>query len=135
MPVVETVASMVMFTTTLAMTITEFNSTRQDEYVVGVAVQHIKVSAGRQPDWLDLVGQLVQLSIPEQLLYRNVQWFRGGLVFMVHRLLYHTTLGSRVINKKKNLVGAVCLGVVVGGAAVRAPHRVLQSRPTSGFLA
>jgi len=27
------------------------------------------------------------------LFYRNVQWFRGGLVFKAHRLVYHSTLG------------------------------------------
>jgi len=34
--------------------------------------------------------------------------FRGGLVFKAHRLVYHSTLGSRVIKKKKkkNLVQA-----------------------------
>jgi len=32
---------------------------------------------------------------------RNVTRFRGGLVFKAHRLLYHSTLGSRVIKKKK----------------------------------
>jgi len=37
----------------------------------------------------------------EQLLGRNVQRFRGGLVFKAHRLLYHSTLGLRVITKKK----------------------------------
>ena len=36
-----------------------------------------------------------------QLLYRNVQRFRGGLVFKAHRLLYHSSLGSRVMKKKK----------------------------------
>jgi len=30
-----------------------------------------------------------------------VQRFRGGLVFEAHRLLYHSTLGLRVIEKKK----------------------------------
>ena len=30
--------------------------------------------------------------------------FRGGLVSKAHRLLYHSTLGSRVINKKKRWV-------------------------------
>ena len=40
-------------------------------------------------------------SIQEQLLHRNVQRFRGGLVFKAHRLLYHSTLGVRVIKKKK----------------------------------
>ena len=32
---------------------------------------------------------------------RNVQRFRGGLVFKAHRLVYHSTLGWRVIKKKK----------------------------------
>jgi len=30
-----------------------------------------------------------------------VQRFRGGLVFKVHRILHHSTLGLRVIKKKK----------------------------------
>jgi len=30
-----------------------------------------------------------------------VNRFRGGLVFKAHRLVYHSTLGSRVIKKKK----------------------------------
>ena len=30
--------------------------------------------------------------------------FRGGLVLKAHRLLYHSTLGSRVIKKKKNIL-------------------------------
>ena len=41
---------------------------------------------------------------PERLLegdqVRNVQRFRGGLVFKAHRPLYHSTLGLRVIKKK-----------------------------------
>ena len=32
----------------------------------------------------------------------NVQRFRGGLVFKAHRLVYHSTLGVRVIKKKKH---------------------------------
>ena len=28
--------------------------------------------------------------------------FRGGLVFKAHRLLYHSTIGLRVIKMKKN---------------------------------
>ena len=35
----------------------------------------------------------------------NVLRFRGGLVFMAHRRLHHSTLGLRVI-KKKSLEGA-----------------------------
>ena len=37
----------------------------------------------------------------EQLLRRNVKRLRGGLVFKVHSLLYHSTLGPGVIRKKK----------------------------------
>ena len=36
-----------------------------------------------------------------QLLYRNMQRFRGGLVFEAHRLLYH----SRATKKKKKTWG------------------------------
>ena len=31
-----------------------------------------------------------------------MEQFRGGLVFKVHSLLYHSTLGSRVTQKKKS---------------------------------
>jgi hypothetical protein len=36
-------------------------------------------------------------------LQRNAKRFRGGLVIKAHRLLYHSTLGLRVMNKKRNL--------------------------------
>jgi len=41
------------------------------------------------------------LEHPGELLRRNVNRFRGGLVFKAHRLVYHSTLGLRVIKKKK----------------------------------
>ena len=37
-----------------------------------------------------------------RLLYKNVQWFRGGLVLKARGLLCHSTLGLSVIKKKKN---------------------------------
>jgi len=37
------------------------------------------------------------------LLGRNVNQFRGGLVFKAHRLVHHSNLGSRVIRKKNNV--------------------------------
>jgi len=40
-----------------------------------------------------------------QLLSRNVQRFRGGLVFQAHRLLYHSTLGLKVMKKKEEKRG------------------------------
>ena len=39
--------------------------------------------------------------IIEQLLSRIMERFRRGLVFKAHGLLYHSTLGSRTIQKKK----------------------------------
>jgi len=46
----------------------------------------------------DLID-LVQLSISEQLLHRNVQRFRGGLVFKAHRLC--ASLNSRLESNKE----------------------------------
>ena len=43
----------------------------------------------------------LSLSTRPQRARRNVQRFREGLVFKAHRLLYHSTLGVRVIEKKK----------------------------------
>ena len=42
------------------------------------------------------------------LLHRNIQRFRSGLVFKARRLLYHSTLGLRVIKKKKKNVPMAC---------------------------
>ena len=35
--------------------------------------------------------------------------FRGGLVFKAHRLLHHSTLGLRVIKKKKKKVAGLAI--------------------------
>ena len=45
--------------------------------------------------------KMVPPTDSEQLLRRIVKQFRGGLVFVAHRLVYHSTLGLRVIKKKK----------------------------------
>jgi len=60
---------------------------------------------------------------------RNVQRFRGGLVFKAHRLLYHATLGSRVIKKKKKAGGSL-LAHLIGHLSPRGfpPHR--HGRPS-----
>ena len=42
-------------------------------------------------------------SLEERILRKIVKRFRGGLVFQAHRLLYHSTLGSRAIKKKKEV--------------------------------
>ena len=48
-----------------------------------------------------------------------MQRFRGGLVFKAHRLVYHSTLGLRVIKKKKKVTG-------VGSVAADVPLRHLR---------
>ena len=40
--------------------------------------------------------------------------FRGGLVSKDHRLLYHSTLGVRVIKKKKKKISQFCVEYLVG---------------------
>ena len=47
------------------------------------------------------VSEMYSSPEREQVLCRNVERFRGGLVFKAHRLLCLSTLGSRVIKKKK----------------------------------
>ena len=39
---------------------------------------------------------------PEESGHSNVQRFRGGLVSRAHNILYHSTLGLRVVKKKRN---------------------------------
>jgi hypothetical protein len=43
-----------------------------------------------------------ETDLVERLLNRNVEQFRGGLVFKAHRLVYYSTLGSRVEKKKED---------------------------------
>jgi len=56
-----------------------------------------------------------------------VKRFRDGLVFKAHRLVYHSTLGLRVIKKKKkirvwDLTTEECLGMMAGHALAVNPH-------------
>ena len=59
--------------------------------------------------WIRLEGR----GLDRALLRRNVKRFRGGLVFQAHRLLHHSTLGSRVIKTKEGLDRALALVDVV----------------------
>ena len=40
------------------------------------------------------------------LVFWSSAWFRGRLVFKAHRLLYHSSLGSKVIKKQKRTLRA-----------------------------
>ena len=45
------------------------------------------------------------VPVYEQLLSRNVERFRGGLVLEAHRLLYRSILGSRVVKQRQRNAG------------------------------
>ena len=63
---------------------------------------HISVKSGFGGRMLASMGMdMQQVQKTKQPLYRNVQRFRGGLVFKAHRCVYHITLGLRVMKKKK----------------------------------
>ena len=63
-----------------------------------------------------------------QLLQRNVQRFRGGLVFKAHRLVYHATLGLRVIQRERGArpgrgcTRDACASAGARDTGSRAPH-------------
>ena len=74
-------------------------------------------------------------------IYREVQRFRGGHVFKAHRLVYHPTLGLRVIKKeKKELkystgcepVQGVGLGFRVTGAGLYRDTSLIRNSPLVG---
>ena len=85
-------------------------------YQCGVVKQVMTYPIGHEPRSLQTMCCVtVQLSIYEELLYINVQVrFRGGLVFKAHILLSLSTLGSRVIKKKRRTANPrVCCVVSV----------------------
>ena len=59
----------------------------------------------RVKEWVTIFLKSARLIRPSpsarDWYFRNVKRFRGGLVFKAHRLVYHSTLGWRVIKKKK----------------------------------
>ena len=57
-------------------------------------------------------------------LHRNVKRFRGGLVFKSHRLVFHSTLGWRVLKKKKK--------VEQGGAEGGEGGEIIRKKKTQG---
>ena len=58
----------------------------------------------------------------------NMKRFRGGLVFKAHRLVYHSTLGRRVIKKKqKEATKAITLVPGVDQQNVKARTRFFWS--------
>ena len=67
-----------------------------------LTIQHVKyVLFSPRVALLTTRMPLKEALLVEQLLRRNVNRFRGGLVLKAHRLVYHSTLGLRVIKKEK----------------------------------
>ena len=59
----------------------------------------------------------------------NVNRFRGGLAFKAHRRVYHSTLGLRVIKKKREVWGARCgVGQQQGCASIGQPGSAYQNQ-------
>ena len=73
--------------------------------------------------WRAMAVPRSTFSIQDQVLSRNVERFRGGLVSKAHRLLYDSTLGSRVIMEKRD------------AAPARARRRDGRRRPLQGYIA
>ena len=69
-------------------------------YMCKAAGEHC---AAAPREYLARVGQrrCREFSIYGQVLRRNVKWFRGGLVFKAHRFVHRSTVGWRVIKKKR----------------------------------
>ena len=67
----------------------------------GGAVQALAVRVSGVP------AVAMEVVDSRKLRRRNVKRFRGGLVFKAHRLLYHSTPGSRVRKEKRSL-GIAC---------------------------
>jgi hypothetical protein len=66
----------------------------------------------------------------QQLLYRNVQWFPGGLVFQAHRLSYHSSLGLRLIKKRSRVIQESPFESAVGGRHAAAWAALGESQHT-----
>ena len=63
--------------------------------MVHVLIVRVEGDDGEFRPWhcIYVTAYMVNLVVCNLASYINVQWFRGGLVFKAHRLLYHSTLG------------------------------------------
>ena len=63
--------------------------------------------------------------VEEQLLYRNVQRFRGGLTFKAHRLLYCSTVGLRVKKEEEEDSTVLAASACSNQATLFTPLRLM----------
>ena len=91
-------------------------------YLEGAGVTWYAASFGMLVRTLDVAKGAGAWSVRSTDMQHTLR-FRGGLVFKAHRLVYHSTLGLRVIKKKKTpcsgrIILMLCYGWG-GGAIVR----------------
>jgi len=70
-----------------------------------------------------------------RVLIRDVKRFRGGLAFKAHKLVYHSTLGSRVMKKKRKFrvhtaTTLTCLRVYNFGLKIERGTSPIRKTPT-----
>ena len=69
-----------------------------------VALYPVRISHRLHTNASRLSQHKWKFPIKEQLFYKKVHWFRGGLVFKAHRLFNQSTPGLRVMKKRKNFI-------------------------------
>jgi len=82
---------------------TDGHAKREKQWRNQICSRHNDPHSPLEYSHLERLNLMVQFSISEQMLSRNVERFREGLVFQAQRLLRHSSLGSRVIKKKRRL--------------------------------
>ena len=91
------------------------------------------LNARQKAVWLCGVPSASHNPIFTKKRWRNVQRLRGGLVFKVCRLVYHSTLGLRVIKKKKKKDTLNCVRESVGHTRFCTSDAPVQSMCTPGL--
>ena len=71
-----------------------------------------RVSVPAQEPWVRMGSRVGTIGFEVVVVVESVAALvsavRGGLVFKAHRLVYHSTLGSRVIKKKRSTAERAC---------------------------
>ena len=69
----------------------------------GITSGVVRSYPGQRPRAARAISNRVLGVVQEGLLRRNIQRFRGGLVFKAHSLVHHSTLGLSVIKKRRRV--------------------------------
>jgi len=68
---------------------------------VNQKISHPPGSSQHLVNYSNIRFETVGVRVPFMYIKTVVKRFRGGLVVKAHRLLYHSTLGLRVIKKRR----------------------------------